>query len=231
MIHLLVRGADLAGDTVEVDGPDHRHLFRARRLRVGDRVRLVDGRGSAVWSIVGRVTAERAELQIEGDAPVFEPTRRLNLLVSVVRPERAAWLVEKATEMGVCRLQWFISERTSRQLTPRVLERQRRVAKSALEQSGGAWLPEIAAPVRLSEAPIPAGAVVLHPGVETPLAVVAAAAGAIVVGPEGGFGGRELDELLARGVSAAHLGPRILRTETAALAAAALVLAHGRPSA
>jgi len=224
VIHLLADARELARETVEVEGADHRHLFRARRLRVGDRVRLVDGRGGARWSVVDQVTARRAVLRIEGAAPEFEPARRLALFVSAVRPERAAWLVEKATELGLRELRWFVSERTSRSLPERALERQRRVAKSALEQSGGAWLPEIGAPVPLEAAPIGSGSVALHPGVATPFAAVAGSAEAVVVGPEGGFSDREIEALAARGAATAHLGPRVLRTETAAVAALAVAL-------
>jgi 16S rRNA (uracil1498-N3)-methyltransferase len=224
MIHLLAEACDLARGTVEVEGADYRHLFRARRLKVGDRVRLVDGRGSACWSVVDRVTAQRAVLRVGEAAPVFEPSRRLRLLVSVVRAERAAWLVEKATELGLRELQWFVSERTSRSWPERALERQRRVARAALEQSGGAWLPAIGAPVALGEAEIESGSVVLHPGAGKVLPAVAGSAGALVVGPEGGFSEREIADLAARGAVPAHLGPRVLRTETAALAALAVAL-------
>lgn len=224
MIHLLAEASDLARGTVEVEGADYRHLFRARRLKVGDRVRLVDGRGAARWSVVDEVTARRAVLRVEGAAPVFEPPRRVALFVAAVRPERAAWLVEKATELGLRELRWLVSERTSRSLPERALERQRRVAKSALEQSGGAWLPEIGAPVPLGEAPIGAGSVALHPGAATPFMAVAGSAEAVVVGPEGGFSEREMEELAGRGAIPAHLGPRVLRTETAAVAALAVAL-------
>lgn len=223
MIHLLVGGDDLDRDAVEIEGDDYRHLFRARRLVVGDRVRLVDGRGGARWSVVGGVAAERARLDLEGPAPTFEPARRLTLLVSVVRPERAVWLVEKATELGVRKLQWFVSERTSRAFTERALDRQGRVAKSALEQSGGAWLPRICAPVPLEEAGVPAGTTVLHPGTGTALSAVSGAR-TLVIGPEGGFSEREIERLLGRGVVLADLGPRVLRTETAAVAAVAVAL-------
>lgn len=224
MIHLLAEACDLARGTVEVEGPDYRHLFRARRLKVGDRVRLVDGRGAARWSVVDEVTARRAVLRVGEAAPVFEPPRRVALFVAAVRPERAAWLVEKATELGLRELRWLVSERTSRSLPERALERQRRVAKSALEQSGGAWLPEIGAPVPLGEAPIGAGSVALHPGAATPFMAVAGSAEAVVVGPEGGFSEREMEELAGRGAIPAHLGPRVLRTETAAVAALAVAL-------
>ena len=224
MIHLLAEACDLDRGTVEVEGADYRHLFRARRLKVGDRVRLVDGRGAARWSVVDEVTARRAVLRVEGAAPVFEPPRRVALFVAAVRPERAAWLVEKATELGLRELRWLVSERTSRSLPERALERQRRVAKSALEQSGGAWLPEIGAPVPLGEAAIRAGSVALHPGAATPFLAVAGSAEAVVVGPEGGFSEREMEELAGRGAIPAHLGPRVLRTETAAVAALALAL-------
>ncbi len=223
MIHLLVDGGDLDRDTVEVEGADYRHLFRARRLKVGDRVRLVDGRGGARSSIVAGVKAGRARLDIEGPAPTFEPVRRLTLFVSVVRPERAVWLVEKATELGVRELQWFVSERTTRSFSERAVARQQRVAKSALEQSGGAWLPRIGAPVALEEAGVGAGAVVLHPGAATPLAAVGGAR-ILVVGPEGGFSEGEIEWFLGRGATLADLGPRVLRTETAAVAALAVAL-------
>ncbi|MCY3966863.1 MAG: RsmE family RNA methyltransferase [Acidobacteria bacterium] len=223
MIHLLVAGDDLDRDAVEIEGDDYRHLFRARRLKVGDRVRLVDGRGGARWSVVGGVEAERARLDLEGPAPTFEPARRLTLLVSVVRPERAVWLVEKATELGVRKLQWFVSERTSRAFTARALDRQRRVAKSALEQSGGAWLPRIGAPVPLEEAGDLAGATVLHPSAGTARSAVSAAR-TLVIGPEGGFSEAEIAWFTDRGATLAGLGPRVLRTETAAVAAVAVAL-------
>ena len=223
MIHLLVGGDELDRDTVEVEDADYRHLFRARRLKVGDRVRLVDGRGGARWSIVGGVTAERARLDIVGPAPTLEPVRCLTLLASVVRPERAVWLVEKATELGVRELQWFVSERTSRSFPERALARQRRVAKSALEQSGGAWLPRIAAPCALEEAGIDDGAAVLHPGTGKPLAAVADAR-TLVVGPEGGFSEGEIEWFVGRGATLADLGPRVLLAETAAVAALAMVM-------
>ena len=224
MIHLLVDGDDLDRDTVEIEGADYRHLFRARRLKVGDRVRLVDGRGGARWSRVGGVTTEQARLDVEGPAPTFEPVRQLALSVSVVRPERAVWLVEKATELGVRELRWFVSERTSRSFTERALARQARVAKSALEQSGGAWLPRIAGPAAVEEAGALAGAVVLHPGAGTSLSAVRRV-DTLVVGPEGGFSEREIAWFLDRGATLADLGPRVLRTETAAVAALAVVLA------
>ncbi len=223
MIHLLVGGDELDRDTVEVEGADYRRLFRARRLKVGDRVRLVDGRGGARWSLVGGVTAERARLDIEGPAPTYEPARRLTLFVSVVRPERAAWLVEKATELGVRELQWFVSERTSRSFPESAVVRQGRVAKSALEQCGGAWLPRIGAPVALEDAGTFAGAAVLHPGAGTPLPAVGGVR-TLVVGPEGGFSEGEIEWFASRGATLADLGPRVLRTETAAVAALAVAL-------
>ncbi len=223
MIHLLVDGDDLGRGTVEVEGADYRHLFRARRLKVGDRVRLVDGRGGARWSLVADVGAERARLDLLGPAPTFEPDRQVTLFVSVVRAERAVWLVEKATELGVRELRWFVSERTGRSFTKRAAARQARVAKSALEQSGGAWLPGIAPPVPLAEAGTDAGAVVLHPGAGTPLAVVRGVR-TLVVGPEGGFSEREVGWFVGRGATLAELGPRVLRAETAAVAALAVAL-------
>ncbi len=225
MNHLLVDASDLRRSTVEVEGDDYRHLFRARRLAVGDRLRLVDGCGHARWSQVERVSAERAWLQVGEQAPVFEPVRCLTLWVSPLRPERAAWLVEKVTELGIRELRWLVTARSSRSFSERRLARQRRVAKSALEQSGGAWMPRIEAPIPLAETGLGSGAVVLHPSAEAPLPAVADLAASLVIGPEGGLADEEIDDLVARGAVAAHLGSRVLRTETAAVVATAVVFA------
>jgi 16S rRNA (uracil1498-N3)-methyltransferase len=234
MITLLVAPSELAGAEVAVGGDAYRHLFRARRLAAGERVRVTDGEGRARWAEVARVERSRAILALGDAAPANESHLRLDLLVATLRPERAAWLVEKATELGVAAVRFLHSERAPRALGAGALDRLRRVAAAALEQSHGSRLPGLSGAhpweevpglgsgdrwVLDTEAPVPSLPATrsVPPGDPRPRA-------ALLVGPEGGWTTAEREALAAGGWHSAGLGPRTLRSETAAIAGAALLL-------
>lgn len=143
MITVLVTPEELAAEKAEVTGDAYRHLFRARRVAVGDRLRVVDGRGAARWAQVVAVDRRRAELALGDPAPSQEPERRVELLVAAHRKERASWLVEKATELGVAAVRFLQTERTPREFGEGTFDRLRRVAGAAVEQCHRARLPEI----------------------------------------------------------------------------------------
>ena len=233
MTTLLVTPEELAAAELWIDGGRHRHLFRARRLAAGERLRLVDGSGRARRATVDRLERGRALLRLAVSEAVAAPARRIELLVAPPRPPRAAWLVEKATELGVSAIRFVGSERSPRRYGDATLARLRRIAGAALEQSEQARLPELSGVHAWSE-----------------LARLLAAAGerrrlerggepwrpapgrgrlALVVGPEGGWSEAERAELDSLGCRAAALGASVLRVETAAVAAAALAMteAHG----
>lgn len=220
---LLVNPQRLAGEEVEVEGDAFRHLFRARRLEVGERLRVVDGGGRARWGEVGRVERTRALVRLGAEAPSNEPANRVELLVPTLRPERAAWLVEKATEAGAAAVRFFHMERAPRSFGEGTLERLRRVATGAVEQCGRARCPEVTGVHEWPEIGALAGKMrrlVLDVGV----AAGGPAGGedvALLVGPEGGFGEGERRELAEGGWTAVGLGPRVLRAETAAVLGAA----------
>jgi 16S rRNA (uracil1498-N3)-methyltransferase len=224
--NLLVAPYELDAETVRVEGERYRHLFRARRLAVGEAVRLVDGRGRARWAAVEQVDRRGADLRLGETAPASDPSRAVTLLVAVPRPERAAWLVEKATELGVRAVRFVECERGVRGADARLLERLARVAASALEQCGGATLPELSGPHRAAELPalLAGGSAVLHPAAEESLASLRAEVTTVLVGPEGGWTPAELATFEGAGARRARLGERVLRVETAAVAAAALLL-------
>lgn len=230
---LIVDPEEMAAARVTVRDGRYRHLFRARRLAKGERVRIVDGRGEAAWARVDRVSSEQAELLIEGRAPSNEPIERLEIWVGIPRPRRASWLVEKATELGVVAVRWLETARGVRTLPPASMARLERVARAAVEQCQRSWIPEISGPHAwrdaLAQIERVGEAWLLQP--DAPAALHAGSAGQslLLVGPEGGFNGRELDELEARGVTVLGLGSRVLRVETAAVAGAALMLC-GRSS-
>jgi 16S rRNA (uracil1498-N3)-methyltransferase len=231
MTTLLVDPAGFAGDEAPVEGDAYRHLFRARRLAVGDRLRVVDGAGNARWAEVAAVDRRRGTLRLLDPAPAREPSYRLELLVAAPKKDRASWLVEKATEVGVAAVRFVGSERTPRDFGAGSLERLRRMALGAVEQCGRSRVPEVTGvhpwdEVRRLLAELP-DRWLLHTepeeggrwGWETE-----ASAGAVLIGPEGGWTEGEAAELLELGCRPVWLGERVLRVETAAVVAAARVL-------
>ncbi len=226
--NLLVTPAELTGERVVVEGEPYRHLFRARRLARDERLRAVDGAGRARWAEVVALDRRHAELRLLGEAPAHDPERRVELFVAAPRPERAAWLVEKATELGVFAVRFVASERAVRGVDGKSLERLRRVAGAALEQCGGARLPELSGPHSLDElsrwTATCTDRFLLDPRAAEALSKGGSSAAAVLIGPEGGWSDGEVDELAALGATAVSLGERVLRVETAAVAAASLLL-------
>jgi 16S rRNA (uracil1498-N3)-methyltransferase len=224
-----------ASDEARVEGDAYRHLFRARRLAVGDRLRVVDGVGGARWAEVAAVERRSARLRLLELAPSGEPDYRLRLLVATPKPERASWLVEKATELGVAGVHFLASERSPRSLGGGSLARQLRVAAAAVEQCGRSRVPEVSGVHRWAEVPTLLDGVpdrwFLHPepaaGDDDPWRR-GGVAGAVLIGPEGGWSEGEAAELRALGCRPVRLGERVLRVETAAVVAAAAVLHRGR---
>ncbi len=239
---VLIEGAALERDgVVEVTGDAYRHFFRARRFCVGERVRVTDGLGAARFGRIDRVERDVAVIVLDDDAPDLEADLRLTLAAAVIRPERASWVVEKCTELGVARFAWFCSERSQRELRPKALERLRRVARAALEQSGRSRLPEVSTSSwdDLLVAVAEGSAVLLdleRPEQGTPPLGLAGEiaddlqsgpAPLLLLGPEGGFTTAERQQLLEAGARALWLGPRVLRAETAAVVGASLLLSSG----
>ncbi len=251
-------------DEAKLEGDVFHHLVRVRRLAEGEILQVVDGQGQARAAILESVGKKTATVRLGKSLPARDPKQRLHLLVGALRPERADWLVEKATELGVFALRFLATERTPRQYSEGRLGRYEKLAVAALEQSQGARLPKISGVHPMEELPrlLPQGPLwVLDPlasetlawpfitgcaGVppalqgedagETPAHPVnKGEEGAVLIGPEGGFSPAELRHLEELGARGALLGNRILRVETAAIAAAAILLgssclaSHRRP--
>lgn len=225
---VLLPPAVFALDEATLVGDVFHHLIRVRRLEAGENMQAVDGFGRARAALLETVGKNAATLRLGAELPARDPRAKLHLLTGALRPERASWLVEKATELGVYALRFLNTERTPRQYGQGRFDRYEKVATAALEQCQGARLPLITGVHPFGEiaALLPAGPLwVLDPQATEPLAWPAAedvAEGSLLIGPEGGFSPAELDSLA--GARGANLGPRILRVETAALAAAAILL-------
>jgi 16S rRNA (uracil1498-N3)-methyltransferase len=214
------------------------HLVRVLRLEAGDACTLFNGDGrdyAARLTTAGKRGAE-AEI-LEARAVDNESPLRMVLLQGIARGEKMDWILQKATELGVTAFVPVHSERSEVKLegerAGKRLAHWRSVVTAACEQSARARVPDVAAPEPLSKAltTLPDGGLrlTLDPQADGGVASLAPAGdGAIVVaiGPEGGWSPRDRDSLRAAGFAGLRLGPRVLRTETAGLAAIAALQAR-----
>jgi 16S rRNA (uracil1498-N3)-methyltransferase len=202
----------------QLDDADEHHLLRVLRVREGEVVTVSDGIGGwRVTHLVGHSLVPVGEPMSEPEPP------QLTVACAIPKGDRAEWMVQKLTEIGVKEIvpmhcarstvRWE-GERGQRQL-----ERSRRVAREAAMQSRRVWLPVIAAAEGFDSIVRRPGIVLAEPGGRPPAALDAPPA-LVVVGPEGGFTPGEL----AVDAPRVGLGRNVLRIETAAIAAAVLFL-------
>jgi len=207
-------------------------------------LRLADGAPVVCFNGDGRDYAGMLELRGKGAATVrlgagadvgVESPLALTLVQAVARGEKMDLILQKATELGVARIVPVLTERTEVKLDDDRAERRvahwQRVVESACEQCGRARVPMVEAPLALAR--YAEGAMhddgvklALHPDGEGLDALAGADAMTLAVGPEGGFSERDLSILATAGFARLRLGPRVLRTETAGLAAIAALQAR-----
>jgi 16S rRNA (uracil1498-N3)-methyltransferase len=231
-IYLADLSARNRGDRVELQRAEAKHL-KALRLRVGDAVMVTDGKG-ALWTSHLCDESGVASIELGAGVATSDPLP-VDLWAPVGNKQAMLWLVEKATELGVARIRPVEFERSGSVAdagrSQAFWEKARRRAISALKQSGGAWLPELLAPGSLSAllaspASEESRLVVLDRG-GRPLTHLIDGPGAahvvLLVGPEGGLTPAELTACADAGFEVATLGELVLRFETAAVAALAVV--------
>lgn len=220
-----------AGEIVELAGDALAHAL-VRRLEPGDAIRLVDGQGAVATGSLVEVMRRRVEARIATVERVAQPSP-LEVLVPVADRDRMLWAAEKCVELEVTAwsaVRWARSQSVAgRGAGGRFAERVLGRMRSALEQSGGAWLPEVRMEAAAGDAlrAVPAGhqRILLEASAAPLSSVLRNGAVALAVGPEGGFDAGERDEALAYGWVLASLGPSVLRFETAIIAGAAVVRA------
>jgi 16S rRNA (uracil1498-N3)-methyltransferase len=221
-----------AGPGARVSLPEHaaHHAREVLRLRAGAPVRVFDGAGAEFEAELDSVTRRGVEARI-GHAVAARPESplRLVLALSPLKGDRMELVIQKTTELGVAEVWPVVTVRTDAAARPALegsrQDRWGKVASGAAEQCGRAVVPRIAPTAALAELldrPFDGRRIVFveTPGVP-PLAALppAPAAALLLVGPAGGWDPREAEQLRQAGFAAAALGPRILRSETAALAA------------
>ena len=231
MAKFFMAATNLTGGRAVIRGQDAEHV-RVLRLRPGEKVILSDGEGTDYVGQIVRVGDRESEVEILESRPcAAEPTVRVTVLAGLPKGERADFLVQKCTELGAAEIQFFSCGRCVAKASnmDKKLERWRRIAREAAMQSGrgilpkvyyledygralneavkcdlGLFLYETGERVALKEA------IERKPGAKT---------AALITGPEGGFEPYEAELARQVGLEICAMGPRILRCETAPMAA------------
>lgn len=231
-----VAGPLTPGRNHTVEGDAANHIARVLRLSPGDPLTVFDGHGGEYAARIEAIRKGAVIVEVQArSASSRESPLSLTLAQGVSRGERMDWVVQKATELGVTRIVPVLTERTVVKLDARQSERKRAhwqgIAVAACEQSGRERIPEVAEPLELHEflGSIDARAtrLLLSPAGTQRVRDLKAPDGdggiIVLIGPEGGLAETEQRTALSAGFLAVRLGPRVLRTETAAVAALTLL--------
>ena len=227
-------GAPLApGARVALPEDAAAHLLRVLRLQAGDPCVLFNGDGNDYEARIVAIGKRGCEAEVLAARPAAaESPLRIVLLQGIARGEKMDWILQKATELGVAGFVPVSSERSEVKLegerAGKRLAHWRSVVVSACEQSWRARVPEVAAPLALAAAlqALPADNLRLSLDPEAQAGVASLPAPGersvvVAIGPEGGWSPRDCATLADAGFTGLRLGPRILRTETAGIAAIA----------
>ena len=211
---------EASGDRFALPPSIERQVRAVLRLRDGERIVLLTGDGSEATCRLEEgdcIVEERHE-------SAGEPLHGLTVVQALVKGDALDEVVRQGTELGVSEFRLVVTERSVlRELSPRRLDRLRAIAREAAEQSERGVIPEVHAPVPLREALVPGSVLLLERHDARRLSEMEPPT-VVVIGPEGGFSPSEVEMATAAGVELAGLGPRILRSETVAVAVAAAIL-------
>jgi 16S rRNA (uracil1498-N3)-methyltransferase len=223
------------GQSVTLEEAGSHHLLRVLRLKPGEPLLLFNGDGSEYQSVLQESAGKRAMVMVHGSRqPERESKLRITLGQGISRGERMDFVLQKSVELGVESITPLWTKRSQVQLSGQRLEKRlfhwRGVIRSACEQSGRVYLPTLHSATKLVDwyniRRKPSVRLVLDPAASLQLSDIAPARDiTILIGPEGGLEGDEISMAESTGFKRIRLGPRILRTETAALATVAAVQA------
>ena len=209
-----------------VRGNEAKHLIKVLRVKPKAELRLFDGLGNEAKGIV--IGSDKYSLELE----VFEvykaktePAQEISLAISLLKADKLATVVRKATELGVREIKLFYSQYSEIQkISDNKLQRLNRISLEAAKQSARAYLPIVHAPVALQDLALAELNILAHPYAQKSLAEIDTKKKniCIITGPEGGFSDAELKEL--NNIQLIKLGPRILRAETAPVALISAIL-------
>ena len=249
MQHLFLTPPQFQGEIATITGPEHLHLARVMRARIGDNVVLLDGTGNAFRAVLVSIERNETRARLEEPFPIPpEPSPYLTVAQALGKGDKFEQVIQRGTEAGASAFVPVRAERCVADVPPaKVVERTARwqqIAKSAAEQSGRAMVPKVAEPQSFAQflksmrehGEPPPVVLLLHPDASAqPLSQVLRSMGqsrntiqalVLAVGPEGGWSGGEVSQAQAANIPLVTLGPHVLRTETAALVAISQILYH-----
>ncbi|NNG13433.1 MAG: 16S rRNA (uracil(1498)-N(3))-methyltransferase [Halobacteria archaeon] len=229
---ILLRNQLATGNILVLDEQPAHHVRRVLRLRTGDTLRLFDGQGTEHEAILHSINRKQVKVEIGGKiVSAAEPPHAITLAQGIPRGDRMDFTLQKAVELGISAIQPVWVQRSRKKLDDTRMQKRLRhwqgVLVNACEQSGRATLPELLAPADyrswLDSGQTDGLYIMLHPDGDYTLPELERPRGRIVllVGPEGGISNEEMALATRSGFFSVRLGPRILRTETAAMAALA----------
>ncbi len=236
--HFFTDPSSISEASVKLKGADAHHLC-VRRAKPGDLVHVGDGAGRLIDAVIETVEGVRATASIVKADYVDRPSPELTVFQGLAKSGKVDWVVEKLVELGVDEVAVFAAGRSvpawDAAKGQAMRARWERVAYAASKQSRRAWLPTVTGPLnpaalllRIESSP---ATLVADPDADSSLRAVLMDLGpvsgvAIVVGPEGGLSREEVGRMVDAGARPVSLGRQILRTETAGLALAAVVMHH-----
>jgi 16S rRNA (uracil1498-N3)-methyltransferase len=225
MHRFFVDAAVTSGERFPLPSEIAHQVARVLRLRDGDEITLLDGAGGQT-----RCRLEGGDcVVIARSAAGGEPSHELTVWQGLLKGDHLEPVIRHGTELGIARFGLFVSERCiARDLSPRKLDRLRAVAREAAEQSERGIVPPVDEPVSFVEALKAAapGSVLLFERHDGKRLTELGAPPGVFIGPEGGFSPGEVEAGERAGLAIAGLGPRILRSETVAVAVAAAILSR-----
>ena len=235
MIRLFVEPGTIGPESATV-GPEGKHyLISVLRLKPGDELELFDGTGKCYKAQIEEIYRQGVSFKIiSGYTKPVEARIKLTLGQGLIKSDKMDWVVQKATELGVSRIVPIITQR-SHQISmshwPGKQSRWQKIALEAVRQSGRTAIPTIAPPIPLTTFLNQTETIqklIFLENLDRPtknwsIYLANESEIALLIGPEGGFEAQESADAIASGCQPVNLGPRILRAETAALAALSIV--------
>jgi len=225
----------ISGQTAALPPEQAHHLRDVLRLGVGDMVEIFDGAGSEYAGTIEACGREVRVGKLTRLEPARDPVRRVVLAPALIKHDRFEWMLEKATELGVSEfvplMTRYCGLRIPENRLEARLERWRRIVTGASRQSGGRHVPVVRNPVGFGAflagcGTVPLARYLLNEDSRQLLAPAPSQGAGVLlcIGPEGGWDSAEVADAVAAGFADFSLGQSILRSETAAIAAAAMFL-------
>lgn len=230
---------NILGEKLYITNDDVNHIYKVLRLNTGDIILVCDGYGREYTSKIAEINKKEVICDIiDSFDNMSEPPVKVTLFQGLPKAQKMEYIIQKSVEIGIYKIQPVITQRvvvkTEGKDISNKLERWRRISEEAAKQSNRGIIPEIQEPVTFEEAVENIKVLDLsiipyekeknnglknilsdNPGVKNI---------GVLIGPEGGFDESEIDKCMKNGVIPVTLGPRILRTETAGIAALSMVL-------